>query len=46
MPRHLDPVILVCDLAKQISDPIQDLTIKEWHSSLAMLNLCFQPLQI
>jgi len=29
-PRRVDQVILVCDLAKEISDTIQDVTIKEW----------------
>jgi len=45
-PEHIDQVILVCDLAKEISDTIQDITIKEWQSSLAILNLSFEPWQI
>ena len=28
-PRLVDQVLLVCDLAKNISDTIQDVTIKE-----------------
>jgi len=45
-PQCVDQVILVCDLAKDISDTIQDVTIKEWQSSLAILNLSFKPLKI
>jgi len=45
-PRRIDQVILVCDLVKEISDRIQDVMIKEWQSSLAILNLSFEPLQI
>jgi len=45
-PRRVDQAILVCDLAKEISDTIQDFTLKEWQSSLAILNLSFKPLQI
>ena len=29
-PRRVDQVILVGDLAKEISDTIQDVTIEEW----------------
>jgi len=46
LPRCVDQAILVCDLEKEISDTIQDVTIKEWQSSLAILNLSFNPLQI
>jgi len=28
--RRINHVILVCDLAKEISDTIQDIRIKEW----------------
>jgi len=45
-PRRIDQVVLVCDLGKEISDTIQDVTIQEWQSSLAILNLSFKPLQI
>ena len=45
-PKGVDQVILVCDLAKEISDTIQDVTIEEWQRSLAILNLSFEPLQI
>jgi len=45
-PRCVDQVILVCDLAKERSYTFQDVTIQEWHSSLAIPNLSFEPLQI
>jgi len=45
-PRRVDQVILARDLAKEISDTIQDVTIKEWQISLAILNLSLKPLQI
>ena len=45
-PRRVAQVILLCDLAKEIFDTIQDVTITEWHSSLAILNLAFKPLPI
>ena len=44
--RRVDQVILVCDLAKEISDTLQEVTIKEWQSSLAILKLSFRPWQI
>ena len=45
-PRRMDQVILVCDLVKEISDTIQDITITEWQSCLAILNLSLKPFQI
>jgi len=46
VPRQVDQVILLCYLAKEISYTIQDITIEELQSSLAILNLFFEPLQI
>jgi len=46
MLRLVDQVILVCDRAKEISERIQDVMIKDWKRSLAILNLSFKPLQI
>ena len=45
-PRRVDQVILVGDLAKEISDTIQHVAIEEWQGSLAILNPSFEPLQI
>jgi len=45
-PWRVDQVILLFNLAKVICDTIQDVTIKEWQSFLAILNLSFEPLQI
>ena len=45
-PRPVAQVILVCDLAKEISETIQDVRIQEGQSSLAIVNLSFEPLQI
>jgi len=45
-PQRVDQVILVCDLAKEISDTIQDIMIKEWQSSLTILNRSLKRLQI
>ena len=46
MPRGVDQVVFVSDLANEISDTIFDVTIQEWQRSLALLNLSFEPLQI
>ena len=45
-PWGVDQVILVCDLVKEISDTIQDITREVWQRYLAILNLSFEPLQI
>jgi len=43
--HSVDQVILVFDLAKEISVTLNDVTINEWQSSLAIHNFSFQLLQ-
>ena len=43
---QVDHVILVGDLGKEISEGIQDITIKEWQSSLTILKLSLERLHM
>jgi len=43
---HVDHVISLCDLAKEISDTTLDVAVEKWQSPLAILNLPFELLQI
>ena len=46
MPWHIDQVVSVGDLANEISNTTQDVAVETWQSSLAILDLSFERLQI
>ena len=43
---RVDQVVSVCNLAKEISKTTKYVAVTKWQSSLAILNLFFEPLHI